>query len=58
MRLAREEAMAINWHMGWSDSRFVGGSPSFGSAYKKFPFALLVFIADVQATYIDENSAL
>lgn len=58
MHLTREEAMAINWHMGWSDVRFKGGSSSFDNAYKKFPFAVLLFVSDVEATFIDENSSL
>ena len=55
IKLSREEAMAINWHMGWSDSR-ASNSNTIGIAYNKFPFATLVHVADVLATYIDENS--
>ncbi len=55
MRLNREEAMAINWHMGTFDDRAKGGSYAFEAAYKKFPFAVLMHAADLMATYIDEN---
>lgn len=57
MRLTREEAMAINWHMGWSDAR-AQNSQTIGLAYNQFPFAAMLHTADVLATYIDENSDL
>ena len=44
MKLSREEAMAIRWHMGFS----------VGNAFEKFPLALLTHMADLQATYLDE----
>ena len=55
MRLSREEAMAINWHMGGFDQRVQGGSYSVGEAFDKHTLALLLHLADMQATYIDEN---
>ena len=54
MRLSREEAMAIRWHMGFSDNDFKGGGYSVGNAFEKFPLAVLLHIADLQATYLDE----
>lgn len=54
MRLTREEAIAINWHMGGFDKRVQGGDLSFSSAYYKFPLATLTHIADLMATYLDE----
>ncbi len=54
MKLAREEAMAIRWHMGFSDTEFKGGGFSVGNAFEKFPLAVLTHIADLQATYLDE----
>jgi len=56
MRLTREEAMAIRWHMGFSDNDFKGGGYSVGNAFEKFPLAVLTHIADLQATYLDERS--
>lgn len=51
MRLTREEAMAIRWHMGpWQD----GEKQNAGAAFGKFSLALLTHIADMQATYLDE----
>lgn len=54
MRLSREEAMAIRWHMGFSDNDFKGGGFSVGNAFEKYPLALLTHVADLQATYLDE----
>lgn len=55
MKLSREEAVAINWHMGGFDLRVKGGSYSIADAYYKFPTAFLIHIADMQATYLDER---
>ena len=54
MRLSREEAMAIRWHMGFSDNDFLGGGHSVGGAFEKFPLAVLTHIADLEAAYLDE----
>ena len=55
MKLTLEEAMAIRWHMGFSDNEFKAGGYSVGNAFEKFPLALLTHIADLQATYLDES---
>lgn len=59
IRLTREEAIAINWHMGGFDAR-VGGSTGFAlsEAYRRYPLALWLHVSDIVATYIDENSLL
>ena len=54
MRLTREEAMAINWHMGGFDPRNTATS-DLSDAYKMYPTALLLHLADLQATYLDEK---
>ena len=54
LRLTREEAMAIRWHMGFSDNDFKAGGRSVGLAYERFPLAVLTHIADLAATYLDE----
>lgn len=54
MRLTREEAMCINWHMGGFDDRVRGGKYDIAGAYKKFPLAVLTHMADMSATYLDE----
>ena len=55
MKLTREEAMAINWHMGAFDARVQGGSYSMSSAFYKYPIALIFHIADMMTTYLDEE---
>ena len=55
MKLTREEAMAINWHMGGCDARVQGGSYSMSGAFYKFPLALLFHVADLMSTYLDEE---
>ena len=57
-RLTREEAMAINWHMGGFDDRARGGSFAISVAYNKFPLAVMMNLADMQATYFDENTEI
>lgn len=55
MRLNREEAMAIRWHMGFSDSDFKAGGYSVGNAFDKFPLAVMTHIADLMASHLDET---
>lgn len=54
MRLTREEAMAINWHMGGFDERNSKGGKVMAAAYEKFPLCVLVHAADLMASYLDE----
>ena len=52
VRLTREEAMAIRWHMGFSgdeDKRLVG------QALQQYPLAFALSVADMEATYFLEN---
>ena len=52
IRLTREEAMAIRWHMGFSgteDNRMVG------QALTKYPLAFALSTADMEASYFLEN---
>lgn len=55
LKLTREEAMSIRWHMGGFDDSVKGGSYALSEAFKKYPLALLLHIADMQATYLDER---
>ena len=55
LKLTREEAMAINWHMGAMDSRVKGGSYSLSPAFYSFPTTFLFHISDMQATFLDEK---
>ena len=52
LRLTREEAMAIRWHMGFSgdeDKRLVG------QAMQQYPLAFALSVADMEATYFLEK---
>lgn len=55
LRLTREEAMAINWHMGGFDSRVRGGFYGLDQVFYKYPTSLIFHISDVEATYLDEK---
>lgn len=55
MRLTREEAMIINWHMGGFDARVKGGAYGLSDAYYKYPTAVLFHTCDMLATYLDET---
>ena len=52
LKLTREEAMAIRWHMGFSgdeDKRLVG------QAFQQYPLAFALSVADMEATYFLEK---
>ena len=49
MKLTSEEKYAIRWHMGYTEPKELYNT--IGAAYKKYPLALLVFEADLEATY-------
>ena len=55
MKLTREEALAINWHMGGFDSRVIGGFYGLSNVFSQYPLAVLFHVADIQATYLDEK---
>ena len=55
LRLTREEAMAINWHMGGFDMRAKAGSYSISDAYYTYKICPLFHTADLLATYLDET---
>lgn len=52
MRLTREEAMAIRWHMGFSDT---DQKNLVGNAFGMFPLAFALSTADMEATYFLEE---
>ena len=53
MRLTREEAFAIRYHMGFSGNE---DKNSIGRALEMFPLAFAVSVADMEATYYLEGS--
>ena len=58
LRLTRDEALAINWHMGGFDSRVKGGDGSISEAYAKYPLAVLLHVSDLESTYLDEKCSI
>lgn len=55
MRLKVEEAIAIRWHMGGFDDAARGGSFAINGAFEKYPLAVKLHIADIEATYLIEG---
>lgn len=55
IKLTPEEAVAINCHMGFSDTQNIN---SVGSAFESYPLAWLLHVADSSAAYILENKRL
>ena len=49
IKLTNEEKYAIRWHMGFTEPKELYGT--LGEAYKKYPIALLLNEADLEATY-------
>ena len=52
MRLTRDEAFAIRYHMGFSGPE---DANSVGSAFSKFPLAFALATADMEASYFVEG---
>ena len=52
MRLSREEAFAIRYHMGFSGNE---DPRNVGSAFEMFPLAFALSTADMEATYFLES---
>ena len=57
MRLKVEEAIAIRWHMGGFDDAARGGSFAINGSFERYPLAVKLHIADIEATYLTENTA-
>ena len=53
MRLYREEAMAIRWHMGFSGTE---DKNTIGRALEMYPLAFALSVADMEASYFLEGS--
>jgi len=49
IKLTVEEKYCIRWHMGFTEPKEL--YTTIGNAYKKYPLALLVHEADLEATY-------
>ena len=55
MRLRENEAIASRWHMGGFDEAAKSGGFSISHAYEKYPLAVLLHMADLEATYLSEQ---
>ena len=53
MRLTRDEAFAIRYHMGFSGNEDPG---NVGKALEMFPLAWALCVADMEAAYFMEGS--
>ena len=53
MRLSREEAMAIRWHMGFSG---IEDKNTIGRALEMYPLAFALSVADMEASYFLEGA--
>lgn len=56
MKLTRDEAFAIRYHMGFAESNNVTYINNVGKAYEMFPIAFAVSVADMEASYYLEES--
>ena len=54
MKLTREEAFAIRYHMGFSGTE---DERNVGKAFEMFPLAFALSVADMEATYFLEGKA-
>ena len=52
MRLSREEAFAIRYHMGFSGTE---DARNVGNAFEMYPLAFALSTADMEATYFIEG---
>ena len=55
LRLTREEAFAIRYHMGFSGNEDKG---QVGNAFQMFPLAFALSVADMEATYFLESEPM
>ena len=55
VRLKPAEATAIRWHMGGFDDAARGGNFSISVAFDKYPIAVKLHLADLEATYLREK---
>ncbi|MBP3495946.1 MAG: hydrolase [Clostridia bacterium] len=55
MKLTREEAFAIRYHMGFSNVETQMAINSVGKAFEMFPLAFALSTADMEATYYIES---
>lgn len=57
LRLKPAEAIAIRWHMGSFDDTVRAGGYTLSHAFEKYPLAVKLHLADLEATYLLENDS-
>ena len=55
LSLYDDEMLAIRWHMGGFDDAARGGNFSISVAFDKYPIAVKLHLADLEATYLREK---
>ena len=55
MKLTREEAFAIRYHMGFSGANSQQETNNVSKAFEMFPLAFALSTADMEATYYIES---
>ncbi len=55
VRLKPQVAVAVRWHMGGFDESVKGGSFAISEAYDRYPLAVKLHLADLEATYLREH---
>lgn len=55
VRLKPQEAVAVRWHMGGFDESAKGGSFAISGAFERYPLAVKLHLADLEATYLREG---
>jgi len=56
IRLKPVEAVAIRWHMGGFDDSARAGSFAISEAFERYPLAIKLHLADLEATYLREKA--
>ena len=55
MRLTRDEAFAIRYHMGFAGAESVNAIANIGKAFEMFPLAFALSVADMESSYYIEG---
>ncbi|MBO5305942.1 MAG: hydrolase [Clostridia bacterium] len=55
MRLTRDEAFAIRYHMGFAGAESVNAINNIGKSFEMFPLAFALSVADMEASYYIEG---
>lgn len=54
-KISVDELLAIRWHMGEYDSAVKGGDYGLNNAYDKCPIAVILHLADMEASHLLES---